>query len=117
MYDGSYVAFFDLGDDINALPSPNTPAWVNHIALQVDSLDAVKQMKQRLENAGYEVLGITNHHIIESIYFLDPNGLRVELTAPAVSNAEMGSLAKDAHAALDEWNKAKITARGGDAYA
>src|SRR3954468_18394843 len=28
--DGSFIAFFDLGDDEAALPSPNTPAWVNH---------------------------------------------------------------------------------------
>ena len=39
MHDGSYIAFFDLGDDVAALPSPNTPAWVNHIALRVDSVD------------------------------------------------------------------------------
>ena len=37
MADGSYIAFFDLGDDEKALPSPNTPEWVNHIALRVDS--------------------------------------------------------------------------------
>ena len=39
MADGSHLAFFDLGDDVAAEPSPNTPAWVNHIALRVDSLD------------------------------------------------------------------------------
>ena len=34
MADGSYVAFFDLGDDTAAEPSPNTPAWANQIALE-----------------------------------------------------------------------------------
>ena len=34
MTDGSYLAFFDLGDGIKAEPSPNTPAWVNHLALR-----------------------------------------------------------------------------------
>src|SRR6218665_804709 len=35
--DGSHIAFFGLGDGAAALPSPNTPAWVNRIALRVDS--------------------------------------------------------------------------------
>src|SRR6187402_3214662 len=52
MGDGSYIAFFDLGDDVKALPSPNTPDWVNHIALRVGSVDALRSAKQRLEAAG-----------------------------------------------------------------
>src|SRR5690625_4261612 len=31
MRDGSYIAFFDLGDNTVAAPSPNTPSWVNHL--------------------------------------------------------------------------------------
>src|SRR5690349_1332789 len=45
MADGSYVAFFGLGDDVKAAPSPNTPAWVNHLALRVDSVDALLAAK------------------------------------------------------------------------
>ena len=41
MADGSHLAFFDLGDNVAAEPSPNTPAWVNHIALRVDSIAAL----------------------------------------------------------------------------
>src|SRR6218665_2545903 len=37
MRGGSHIAFFGLGDGAAALPSPNTPAWVNRIALRVDS--------------------------------------------------------------------------------
>lgn len=39
MRDGSCIAFFDLGDDEKAAPSPNTPGWVNHLALRVGSRD------------------------------------------------------------------------------
>jgi len=85
MADGSHLAFFDLGDDTAAAPSPNTPAWVNHIALRVDSIAALGAAKARLEAAGVEVLGITDHHVIESIYFFDPNGIRLELTVPTAS--------------------------------
>ena len=90
MRDGSYIAFFDLGDDTAALPSPNTPSWVNHIALRVDSVDDLRAAKTRLEAAGVEVLGVTDHHIIESIYFFDPNGIRLELTTPTATKGRDG---------------------------
>ncbi|WP_338759412.1 VOC family protein [Massilia sp. METH4] len=107
MADGSYIAFFDLGDDVKADPSPNTPSWVNHLALRVDSPADLLAAKARLEAAGVEVLGITDHHIIESIYFFDPNGIRLELTTPTVSEKEMESLAQEAHEEAGKWAKEK----------
>ena len=101
--DGSHIAFFDLGDDTAAAPSPNTPAWVNHLALRVESLDALHAARERLLAAGVEVLGPTDHHIIQSIYFFDPNGLRLELTVPTVPEAEMQRLASQAHTDLAAW--------------
>lgn len=103
MTDGSHIAFFDLGDDVRPDPSPNTPAWVNHLALRVDSVEDLKRAKARLEAEGIEVLGITDHHIIESIYFFDPNGIRLELTTPTVSDEEMARLAKQAHKDAQDW--------------
>ncbi len=107
MADGSHIAFFDLGDNLIAEPSANTPAWVNHLALKVDSVDALLVAKARLEAAGVEVLGITDHHIIQSIYFFDPNGIRLELTTPTVSVAEMQRLATLAHAEVAAWTAEK----------
>lgn len=109
--DGSYVAFFDLGDDQSAQPSPNTPAWVNHLALRVESEAALLAAKARLEAAGVEVLGVTDHHIIHSIYFFDPNGVRLELTTPAVPVQEMERLATLAHRDLAAWNERKQALR------
>ena len=107
MRDGSYIAFFDLGDDTAALPSPNTPAWVNHIALRVDSMEELLAAKARLQAAGVEVLGVTDHHIIGSIYFFDPNGIRLELTTPTVPKSEMDAAALHARADLDAWTVRK----------
>lgn len=103
--DGSHIAFFDLGDDTAAAPSPNTPAWVNHLALRVGSLDELHAARRRLLDAGVEVIGPTDHHIIQSIYFFDPNGLRLELTVPTVPDAEMQRLATLAHTDLAAWTK------------
>lgn len=107
MRDGSFIAFFDLGDDVAALPSPNTPSWVNHIALRVDSVAALLAAKARLEGAGVEVLGVTDHHIIESIYFFDPNGIRLELTTRMASEQEMQAAETEAHPALLAWTEEK----------
>lgn len=105
MADGSSVAFFDLGDGKVTVQDLGTPAWVNHIALQLGSVAEVHEAKGKLEAAGVEVLGVTDHEIIQSIYFFDPNGLRVELTAWSVSEAEMEKKAKIAHAELAAWTK------------
>ena len=107
LQDGSFIAFFDLGDDEAALPSPNTPMWVNHISFRVDSQQALRDMKQRLEANGIEVLGITDHHIFDSIYFFDPNGVRLELTAQRADEFQMLQESKTAHARLREWTARK----------
>ena len=115
MADGSHLAFFDLGDDVAAEPSPNTPSWVNHIALRVDSLAALAAAKARLEAAGIEVLGITDHHIIESIYFFDPNGIRLELTVPTASAETTTRHEHEAHAAVATWTREKQARLGAGA--
>jgi catechol 2,3-dioxygenase-like lactoylglutathione lyase family enzyme len=80
MRDGSCLAFFDLGDDVASEPSPNTPRWVNHIALEVESSAALAEAAQRLQDHGFEVVGPIDHGFIRSIYFFDPNGIRMEFT-------------------------------------
>ena len=110
MQDGSCMAFFDLGDNTAAAPSPNTPAWVNHIALKVQSREDLQAMKVRLEEHGVEVVGITDHDgYIESIYFFDPNGFRLELTVEVASAQTVRGFADEAHEALRIWNIEKKT--------
>ncbi len=107
MADNSYVAFFDLGDNVKPEPSPNTPAWVNHLALEVATMEELKDAKAKLEKHGIQVLGVTDHHIIQSIYFFDPNGLRVELTCRSVDDEFMVSEEGRARDQLREWNEKK----------
>lgn len=118
MTDGSCIAFFDLGDNEAAAPSPNTPAWVNHLALRVDSEAALATALEKLRGAGIEVLGPTDHGFIKSIYFFDPNGIRLELSAPAsgLKPETAEGHARSAHTELAEWDRAK-RARHGDAAA
>ena len=81
MTDGSYIAFFDLGDDEASIPSPNTGRWINHIALEVNDLSELHAIKRKLEGAGVESVGPLDHDFIQSIYLFDPNGIRLEFTA------------------------------------
>jgi catechol 2,3-dioxygenase-like lactoylglutathione lyase family enzyme len=105
--DGSCIAFFDLGDNVAAEPSPNTPAWVNHIAFKVPSLEALNAMKKRLETHGIEVVGVTDHEFVHSIYFFDPNGVRLEFTIQVVGDETLEGYARDAHMALKAWSEKK----------
>ena len=107
LQDGSFIAFFDLGDDEAALPSPNTPLWVNHISFRVNTVAELVAMKTRLEASGIEVLGVTDHHIFKSIYFFDPNGIRLELTAQLADEAHMQKASANVHATLAEWTARK----------
>ncbi|CAI0781836.1 VOC family protein [Serratia quinivorans] len=106
MKDDSHIAFFDLGDGIAAQPSPNTPEWVNHIALKVDNRADLDSMHQRLLAQGIEVIGVTDHDsYIESIYFFDPNGFRLELTTEVAAAETVEGFAHTAHQELATWTR------------
>ena len=107
LQDGSFIAFFDLGDDTAALPSPNTPIWVNHIAFRVDTELELENTKARLQAHGIEVLGVTDHHVFKSIYFFDPNGVRLELSAQVADEFQMLKESTTAHARLNDWSARK----------
>ncbi len=107
LQDGSFIAFFDLGDDVAAEPSPNTPPWVNHIAFRVNTVEELENAKIRLQAHGVEVLGVTDHHIFKSIYFFDPNGIRLELSAQLADAVQMAKESTTAHARLAEWTARK----------
>lgn len=104
MGDGSYIAFFDLGDEQVPLPSPNTPDWVMHLALEVDSIEKLMMIKARLEQSGVVVKGVIDHEFIKSVYFFDPNGLRLEITTRTEEPGYVDAAARAAHRRLQEWS-------------
>jgi glyoxylase I family protein len=103
MADGSSIAFFDLGDGKASVPDPTTPSWLNHLAVEVESMDELLACKKRLQAEGVEVIGPTDHEFVESIYFFDPNGIRLEITTRTAAEAELAEYAADAHARLEAW--------------
>jgi catechol 2,3-dioxygenase-like lactoylglutathione lyase family enzyme len=105
MGNGSYLAFFEAPD----MPFEFKPQhdYDLHIALEVERA-ALEPMMAKARAAGIEVRGISDHHFIDSIYFRDPNGYVIELTAKRPSHdREMDPASNRARGKLDEWQSAK----------
>ncbi|MFQ5774630.1 MAG: hypothetical protein ACE5GS_08945 [Kiloniellaceae bacterium] len=61
---------------------------------------------------GIETRGIADHGFVHSIYFRDPNGYVIELSAPTDSAADYAVEAgKKAHLALARWQETKSAAQ------
>lgn len=104
---GNILAFFEVPNSPPMGSDPNTPTWVQHIAFKVDSVDELIEAKVRLEVAGIEVVGVTDHTIFKSIYFRDPNGHRLELAADCATSEQMQALDQVKWDMLEEWSRTK----------
>lgn len=104
---GNVLAFFELPNSPEMGKDPNTPEWVQHLALQVGSLEELLAAKARLEADGIEVVGPTDHTIFKSIYFFDPNGHRLELAVQTSTPAMDKALDHVKWEMLNEWAKTK----------
>ncbi len=107
MGDGSYIAFFELAAAPPAQKDPNTPDWVQHLALEVDDVADLLASKSRLQAAGLHVVGPTDHGFCQSIYFFDPSGHRLELTARSEQPEQRDHFAAAAQITLAAWQARK----------
>ena len=104
---GNVLAFFELPQQPEMGRDENTPAWVQHLALKVDSMEVLLEAKAKLEADGIDVIGPTNHTLFQSIYFFDPNGHRLELafsTNTPEMDAKVEAVKWDM---LNEWAETK----------
>ena len=104
---GNVLAFFELPNSPEMGRDENTPEWVQHIAFEIGSFEELMEYKNRLEAAGLDVLGPTNHGIFDSIYFFDPNGHRLELAANKGTDEQLKELKNVADDMVDEWSVTK----------
>lgn len=108
---GNVLAFFELPQQPDMGKDPNTPAWVQHIAFEVESMEALMAAKARAEAHGLDVLGPTDHGIFKSIYFFDPNGHRLELACNTGTPEDYAELKRVAPEMLEEWSRTKKAPR------
>ncbi|MDP2166520.1 MAG: VOC family protein [Hydrogenophaga sp.] len=104
---GNVLAFFELPQSPEMGRDENTPAWVQHIAFKADSMASLEATKTRLQEAGIDVLGPTDHTIFKSIYFFDPNGHRLELCADVGTPKMHSALSEVKWDMLNEWAATK----------
>lgn len=104
--DQSYLAFFDLADEPEVAQQRERD-WAQHIAMELPSVEGLEGAMARLQGAGIEVVGPTDHGFIRSIYFYDPSGHRLELTCRTHAPGEIERYKADARARLDGWTASK----------
>ncbi len=104
---GNILAFFELPNSPKMDRDQNTPDWVQHIALEVGSMQELEEAKERLESKGIPVIGITDHVIFKSIYFRDPNGHRLDLAVPTATDEMNRKLDEVKWDMLNEWAETK----------
>ena len=94
----SYVAF------VQTEQNPTEPIWgvthsgnagdavtagtMQHVAFNVDTLDELLTMRDRIRSRGIQVMGPIDHGMIKSIYFAGPEHLSLEIAVGRAIDAE-----------------------------
>jgi catechol 2,3-dioxygenase-like lactoylglutathione lyase family enzyme len=101
MDDGSFLAFFEAPDMVFEFKDQHD--FDLHIALEVTS-EVLAAMLAIGKAQGREVRGVSDHGFVDSIYFRDPNGYVVELTAKRAEHDEMMDPSRNqAREILQKW--------------
>ena len=104
--DGSFLAFFEAPDRPFEFKAQHD--FDLHIALEV-SEEELHALFAKGKALGIETRGIADHEFIHSIYFRDPNGYVIELTAKRAGHDQAMDPAKNgARAKLDRWQARKM---------
>ena len=106
MGDGSFLAFFEAPGQPFEFKDQHD--YDLHIALEVDDA-TLHAMLAKGKARGIETRGISDHGFIRSIYFRDPNGYVIELTAKTVERdgEERERVRRAAQRSLADWQAAK----------
>jgi catechol 2,3-dioxygenase-like lactoylglutathione lyase family enzyme len=105
MGDGSFLAFFEAPD--RPFKFKDQHDFDLHIALEVDA-ETLERMFAKGKAEGIETRGISDHGFIHSIYFRDPNGYVIELSAKTGKEQDTQEKRRAARAALDAWQASKL---------
>ena len=107
------IAFWDLHDDTIGTAFPTAistgaglPVWVNHLAFDAPTAEALDTARQRWQDHGETVTEI-DHGWCRSIYTMDPNGILVEFCHSTRAftdedRAEAERLLRDPQPALED---------------
>lgn len=106
MDDGSCLAFFEVPGEPFEFKDQHD--YDLHIALTVDT-ESLHAMLEKGKKLGMETRGISDHGFVHSIYFRDPNGYVIELSAPMTQFDVSPTGLEGARAKVAAWQAAKST--------
>ena len=105
MGDGSFLAFVEAPDKPFTFRDGHD--FDLHIALEVEQ-EHMLAMLDKGKALGLEARGVSDHDWIHSVYFRDPNGYVVELTAKQPHHAAATDPSRNgARAKLDAWTASR----------
>ena len=105
MDDGSCLAFFEAPDQPFEFKEQHD--FDLHIALEVTP-EALREMFEKGKAEGIDTRGVAEHGFVHSIYFRDPNGYVIELTAKTPDHDSfLDPKTNGAREILDRWQASK----------
>lgn len=92
--DSSYVAFVETPDNAKiaseigvshagSAAGPSAPGTMQHVALNVDTLEDLLALRDRIRSRGVNVFGPIDHGMCQSMYFAGPENLSLEVATSA----------------------------------
>ena len=102
---GSYLAFFEAPGQPFEFKDQHD--YDLHIALEVTP-EALQKMFDKGNAEGIDTRGVADHEFVHSIYFRDPNGYVIELTAKTEDHDSiLDPATNNARGILDGWQALK----------
>lgn len=103
------MAFFSFGErdhDIAVIKVPDDQpvgsSGLAHTALEIDGgEEQLRELYEQLKRHGVQVEFTANHLITKSVYFLDPDGNRLEIFSQQMTPAVAKQRLHDSHAGSD----------------
>ena len=92
---GTFLTCGKIHHDLALFQAPEDAApagdlGLNHIAVQIENLDELKEVHRRLKSCGAHIDHLTDHGMTKSVYFRDPDGNRIEYFFNTTETAEEG---------------------------
>ncbi len=75
---GDAVAFFDIGDQVDAIPDSMRSRFAHHLAIGLDSEAELHAAREHLLAHGVDCSDVVDHLFCKSIYFNSPEGHYLE---------------------------------------
>lgn len=121
MADGNYIAFFDLPHTAKPDKFRVKDGMEDyHVAMEVDSMEALSAFKDRLAAHNVQAFGPIDHGFCHSVYFFDPNGIALEFTVKDARHDEILAHEEEISAeVMKKWiaDTAAIRAKAAEKYA